>query len=336
MENWQFKAGLQEIGTNTWAYLQPDGSWCWSNAGLIADEGKSLLVDTLFDLPLTEKMLKEMRNATPAARQIDLLVNTHANGDHTHGNQLVTGARILATRETAQKMAQEHPSGIESPFERFPPDTEAGKFVRRILAPFDFAGLRNVNHPPVDEIFVAQRTVHVGNKIVEMIDVGPAHTASDLLVFVPSDKIVYTGDIMFVGGHPAIWAGPVANWIAACDLILSRDVEAVVPGHGSICTKQGVRRFREYLVYIHSEAKKRYDAGMDFIDAAFDIDLSPVSDWGDSERMVVNTWAIYGEFSGKRVPLDRYQIYELMAKYDTKRRRRKAASSPDALVRSSN
>jgi cyclase len=321
MEKWKYKTGLQEIGPNSWAYLQPDGSYCWSNAGLITDGEASLLVDTLYDLPLTQKMLDEMRAATAAARKIDILVNTHANGDHTHGNQLVKGARILTTRETAERMALQHPSGLESPLERFPAESVTGKFVRRILKPFDLDGLRNVNHPPVDETFVGNRLLQVGDKQVQLIDVGPAHTSSDVLVFVPCNKIVYTGDIMFVGGHPAIWAGPISNWIAACDLILNSDVEVIVPGHGPICTKDGVHRFRNYLVYIHSEARKRYDAGMDFVEAAFDIDLSPVEDWGDSERMVINTWAIYGEFSGARIPLDRYQMLDLLAMYDAKRRK---------------
>ncbi|HMD51435.1 MAG TPA: MBL fold metallo-hydrolase, partial [Solirubrobacteraceae bacterium] len=72
--------GLQEVGDGLYAYLQPDGSWGWSNAGLVADGESTLLVDTLYDLPLTEEMLKAMRDAVPAALHIGTLVNTHANG----------------------------------------------------------------------------------------------------------------------------------------------------------------------------------------------------------------------------------------------------------------
>ncbi|MDG2050840.1 MAG: MBL fold metallo-hydrolase, partial [Myxococcota bacterium] len=86
-----FRKGLSDLGFGNWAYLQPDGSWGYSNAGLITDSGESLLVDTLFDLPLTRSMLDTMADATPAARCVDVLVNTHANGDHCYGNQLVKG-----------------------------------------------------------------------------------------------------------------------------------------------------------------------------------------------------------------------------------------------------
>ena len=102
MSKWQYTKGLHDLGTGCFAYLQPDGSWGFSNAGLIVDGDQTLLVDTLFDLKLTGEMLAAMRSAVPAARSIGRLVNTHANGDHTFGNQLVTGAEIIASRACAE------------------------------------------------------------------------------------------------------------------------------------------------------------------------------------------------------------------------------------------
>src|SRR6266481_6117883 len=96
---WAYRKGLQDIGNGCYAYLQPDGSWGWSNAGLIVDSGQSMLVDTLFDLPLTREMLDAMRRAEPkAATRIGTLVNTHSNGDHCFGNELVAGAEIIASK----------------------------------------------------------------------------------------------------------------------------------------------------------------------------------------------------------------------------------------------
>ena len=59
-----YRKGLHELGDGLFAYLQPDGTWGWSNAGLIAADGTSLLVDTLFDLELTRAMLEAMRPVT--------------------------------------------------------------------------------------------------------------------------------------------------------------------------------------------------------------------------------------------------------------------------------
>ena len=96
-----YAKGLYQVGGSTYAYVQPDGIWGMSNAGLISDGDQSLLVDTLYDLKLTAEMLGTMRDAVPASRRIDILVNSHADGDHTFGNQLVKGARIITSRETA-------------------------------------------------------------------------------------------------------------------------------------------------------------------------------------------------------------------------------------------
>ena len=97
---WQFTKGLHEIGKGQYAWLQPDGSWGWSNAGLVVGDGVSLLVDTLFDLHLTREMLDAMAAATRTS-PIGTVVNTHANGDHCYGNQLVAEAEIIATRAAA-------------------------------------------------------------------------------------------------------------------------------------------------------------------------------------------------------------------------------------------
>src|SRR3546814_11165556 len=107
---------------------------------------------------------------------------------------------------------------------------------------FELAG---IVHPPVTDTFVGEFELSVGNKRVRLVDVGPAHTASDVLVHVPEDRVVYTGDILFNGGHPAIWAGPVGTWIKAFDTILDWNVAVIVPGHGPIREKDVVRTFTD-------------------------------------------------------------------------------------------
>lgn len=81
---------LSEVADGVFAWIQPDGSWGLSNAGLATGDESSLLVDTLFDLPMTRRMLDEMAPLTGSA-PIGTVVNTHANGDHCYGNQLLSG-----------------------------------------------------------------------------------------------------------------------------------------------------------------------------------------------------------------------------------------------------
>ena len=93
-----YTRGLHELGDGLWCWLQPDGSWGWSNAGLVTAEGGSLLVDTLFDLNNTREMLDAMRRVAERS-PIEAAMNTHGNGDHCFGNQLLPGdAPIYATK----------------------------------------------------------------------------------------------------------------------------------------------------------------------------------------------------------------------------------------------
>lgn len=295
MGKWAYTRGLHDLGNSTYAYLQPDGSWGWSNAGLITDGKTSLLVDTLYDLKLTQTMLDTMRQAVPAAASIEMVVNTHANGDHCYGNQLVAGAQIIASARTAQEMLEVPPEQFAMFIKMAPQLGQAGKYLLRCFGAFDF---ENIVLTPPTRTFETSLTVHVGNTEVQLLELGPAHTRGDTIAYLPKEKTVFTGDILFIGGHPIMWAGPITNWIKACDTLLGLDVETIVPGHGPITDKHGVEQVKGYLEYVLAETRKRYDAGMPAFEAAKDISLEPYASWTESERIAVTVASIYRELSG--------------------------------------
>ena len=121
----------------------------------------------------------------------------------------------------------------------------------------------------------------------------------------PADRVVFTGDILFIEGTPILWEGPVENWIRACETIETMDVDVVVPGHGPVTDRSGARAVREYLVYIRDEARQRFDAGLSAADAARDIALGSYASWSDAERIAVNVDTLYREFRGsdERTPV---------------------------------
>jgi cyclase len=314
MSKWRYTKGLKDIGNGVWAYLLPDGSWGWSNAGLIVDGDQTLLVDTLFDLKLTAEMLAEMRRSIPAAEHINTLFNTHHNGDHTFGNQLVQGAEIVASAATFDEMDPTHPALYHSMMVNADKLGRGAQFLAEVFKPFDFTGI-DLKRP--SRTFSGELDLKVGDKTVRLIELGPAHTRGDTIALVPEDRV---GDLLFNQGTPIAWAGPVSNWVRACNRILDLDVDVIVPGHGAITDKQTVREMKGYLEFVEDEARKRFEKGMSARDAAFDIPLGHYADWGDAERVVVTVRTLFEEFSGGHSEPDILELWNQMSDFRNKLR----------------
>jgi len=318
MANWPFTAGVHDIGNGVYGYVQPDGTWGWSNAGLIASGGETLLVDTLMSVPLTRDMLAEMKAKVPAAARIDKVVNTHANPDHFFGNGLVADAEIIATAETKRDMAGFNPAMLARLSANYRNMGEAGEFLYETMGrKFDFSGVDAVTLP--NRTFEGRMSLTVGDKAVELIDLGPAHTVSDTIVWVPGDRTVFTGDLLFNEGHPIMWAGPIENWISACQYIVDLDPEVVVPGHGPITDTAAVRGMKSYFEYVRDEARKHFDAGLDFEEAARDINMTEYRGWSDPERIVANVFSLYKQWGTSFTPEQQRDLFGAMGRYHKER-----------------
>ena len=305
----RYAEGLYDLGRRLYAWLVPNGSWGESNAGLISGDGESLLVDTLWDLNCTRAMLEAMQPLTVAA-PLRYVVNTHADGDHWWGNELVAQAEIITSRAARDEGRSLRPESmillgrtgkVLSGLGLFGAG-KVGRWFQTMVAPYDF---RAVTPTLATRTFEGELTLSVGGREVQLIEVGPAHTRGDLLVYVPDARTLYCGDILFVGATPVIWAGPLENWLAALDRILDMDVDAIVPGHGPIAGKDEVRQIRAYWTYVAAQVRRRYEAGLSAPEAARDIVLGddfarqPFAAWDSPERMMTNAHTLYRHLRGR-------------------------------------
>ncbi len=311
-----YTRGLHEVADRVWAWTLPDGGFGWSNAGLVAGDGASLLVDTLFDLPLTREMLNAMRPITDGAPITDALI-THSNGDHTHGNQLLdAGVRIIAATDTAEEISHDLSADRLVTIQVADLGPVATPFVRDRFGHFDFRGIRIRN---ADQTFDRELTIDVGGRRVELLNLGPAHTAADSVVHVPDAGVLFGGDLLFIGCTPIVWAGPIANWIAACDTMIALDAPTVVPGHGPVTDPDGIRAVRDYFVYITEQADAAYAKGLSFAEAVDAVDLGEYASWLDCERVVVNMYQRYCELDPDTPPQELLGLVVMQAEWLAKR-----------------
>lgn len=292
---------LREIAPDVFAYLTPDRGLGWSNSGLVARAG-GLVVDTFWDLPHT----RALREAYAGAGCVEprRVVNTHHNGDHCWGNQLFTGAEIIGHRACAELMGKDASPAMLQMMRNgtASPDPSIAAFATA-LAEWDFTGIELT---PPTTLVDDRMDLDLDGLHVELRFVGPAHTAGDLLVHLPEQRIVFTGDVLFRLCTPIGWEGTFERWIGALDEIVALAPDVVVPGHGPLCGIEGPQEMRAYLAYVREESARFFAAEVSALEASRRMDLGPYAGWTEPERVLFNVERAYRELRGEAsdAPID--------------------------------
>lgn len=179
------------------------------------------------------------------------------------------------------------------------------------LSAFDFA---DIQVTPPTKLFDEELTLDTCETPVHLRYVGPAHTASDVIVHLPEQRVVFAGDIIFRLCTPLGWEGSFERWISALDIIIALEPDVIVPGHGPLCGVEGAREMKAYLQYVLTETRRHFDAGHTPFEAATRIDLGPYSSWTEPDRLVFNVERAYAEFRGQPfdAPMDILQRFRDM------------------------
>ncbi|MFG2586255.1 MBL fold metallo-hydrolase [Streptomyces malaysiensis] len=285
-------AALHELAPGVHAWIQPDGSWFINNAGAICGTDGVVLVDTCTTASRTSAFLSAVAEATDGA-PITAVVNTHVHPDHTFGNCLLPKSTVVIGH----------------------PDTRAGLLGPTYLdtppsfwsPPLPLDGL--VARPPTVTC-QGGLTLHTGEHTVEVHHPGyPAHTSGDLFTWLPRERILFAGDLVFDGITPLALAGNLSGARRALSLLRTFEPEIVVPGHGPVLTGAvAIRRcfnlLDGYLAHVLALADDGIRTGRPALDMAADLDATYES-WLDSERIVLNLHRAYAEQNAPGFTFDR-------------------------------
>ncbi|MGQ2923924.1 MAG: MBL fold metallo-hydrolase [Hydrogenophaga sp.] len=207
-----------------------------SNAGFVITPAGVVVVDALGSPRLAERLTQAIRQLTD--RPITHVIVTHYHADHIYGLQHFKqlGAQIVAHRASREY--------IQSDTARL--RLEAS---RTDLAPWIDDQTRIV---PADLWLDGATSLKVGGVVFELTPVGPSHTPEDLTVYVPSEKVLFAGDLFFHGRLPFVGQANSRQWVLSLDRLLAFDAKAVVPGHGAVSTdpKKDIGTTRDYLKHL--------------------------------------------------------------------------------------
>jgi cyclase len=285
-------ARLHQVADGVHAWVQPDGSWWINNAGAILGADGTIVIDTCATETRTRRFLAALDEVTGGV-PIAMAVNTHEHGDHTHGNCLLPAdTAIIGHGNARRSMAGDSLLGT-SP-QAWSPAPDWGDLTLRLPSVTISDGA----------------TIHTGDRRVEVRHPGyAAHTDGDLVAWVPDERVLFTGDLVFHGLTPLVFAGSVAGALRSLDWLAGFGADHLVPGHGPVVNGPGIDSVlddhRRYYRFVLEAADRGRGRGLTPLEAAQQADLGEFATWADPERLVLNLHRAYAEAGGATLNVSR-------------------------------
>jgi glyoxylase-like metal-dependent hydrolase (beta-lactamase superfamily II) len=209
-----------------------------SNAAFVVTPAGVVVIDALGSPELAQRLVAQIAKITP--QPITHVIVTHYHADHIYGLQTfkALGARLVAHRSALTYL-----------------NSETARLrlqvSREELAPWVDANTRLVD---ADEWLDGPQVLTVGGVRFEINPVGPAHTPEDLVVYLPSEKVLFAGDLVFRSRIPYVGQADSRHWITALDSLLKFDTRVIVPGHGALSSeaRKDMQLTRDYLTYLRA------------------------------------------------------------------------------------
>lgn len=226
---------LQQISPHVWAYAgtvpMSIAKSYGANAGVVVGEKGALVVDTLISAKEGQQLLDDIHAVTK--QPLLWVVNTHYHLDHAWGNGVFAteGARVIGASRSTELLIERGTEGLAHP-EKHGLTKEA---------------LEGTTLSPATVSFTGTVTIDLGGIVVELRSMPHGHCEDNLVVWVPKEKILFSGDLLFVGCHPFMGEGNIPNWLADLDALSKMGAEKIIPGHGRIAHAKDITDMKEYL-----------------------------------------------------------------------------------------
>ena len=209
-----------------------------SNAGFVITRDGVVVIDALGSPALARRLLAEIRRHTE--KPVTHVILTHYHADHIYGLQALkaAGAKVIAHQAAREYMNSDNARlRLEA--------------SRKELAPWVDQDTQLV---AADEWLAGERELIVGGVRLQIKPVGPSHTPEDLVIFLPQEKVLFAGDLVFRNRIPYVGQADSRQWIKALDALLAFDATVILPGHGPVSNdaRKDMELTRDYLVHLRA------------------------------------------------------------------------------------
>jgi glyoxylase-like metal-dependent hydrolase (beta-lactamase superfamily II) len=222
----------------------PENKGWNSNSAFVVTKTGVLLFDTGSSEAIGNALKETIRTVTD--KPVKWIVNSHAHGDHWLGNIAFksTNPVIFSTSSVEETIKSDGSVWVD----RFTRLTKGATGNTSILLPNRLINERTVL--TLDE-----------TRIV-LFPSGDSHSPGDLITWLPQQRVLISGDVVYSDRMPTTRASNLSQWIKMLEQLEALDPVAVIPGHGDVTNIEGLRRLHALLTGIRNGVKKGYDAGL--------------------------------------------------------------------------
>jgi cyclase len=264
------------------------------NSSFIVNDNDVIVVDDHVSPAAAWVLLEEIKEVTN--KPVTTVINTHFHFDHAHGNQIfapnvqIIGheftRRMLLSNSIGMPLYQNYVTGLPGQIDglkkRIASEADAAakaKLQTQLqVAENNLASQKELKPTPPNVTLATQMTLYRGSREIQIRFLGRGHTAGDVVVFLPNEKVVMTGDFLTSGLSNMSDSYP-EEWVTSLDALKKLDFDTVLPGHGDAFTdKTKIDYFQAYLRDVWREVSRLKKEGVSAEEAAKRADLTKHKD----------------------------------------------------------
>jgi glyoxylase-like metal-dependent hydrolase (beta-lactamase superfamily II) len=283
---------LQRLADGVYAAVAAEEGYAICNAGIVDTGDRTVVFDTFISPDPAEDLLRAAKRLTP--QNAIRVVNSHYHNDHIRGNQVFPpDVDILSTATTLEGIAHKEPEEIKWEKENIPKaivDTKSKlrlekdpKRRRDLALSIVYYEAIMKSHPKLKTrlpniTFEGSLMIHGTRRQVELLSLA-GHTASDVILYLPEEKIAFMGDLLFVNCHPYLASGSPEQWKQSLAEVEGLGVQIAVPGHGPVGRSASLSVMLQYIQSLENIAVNMIKCGKSVEQASFEPVPSPFDTW---------------------------------------------------------